>query len=139
MAATITDAIVHYCRAGHCDPEETLDTAFPVLEELIRAHVLALEGGVAAASQTAKIPASAFRKVKRAAANRFSPRERLLGHYIRRLDPAGALFEAVLPEPPHASINYGSGGVANFFYRLACIRDDAQLLSWAKLWIEKAF
>jgi serine/threonine-protein kinase len=92
----------------------------------------------AAALQAAKIPEPAPCKTKHKAANRFSQGERLLADYLHRLDPEGALFEVGLPEPPHASINYGSGGVAYFLYRLACIREDAQLLSWAKLWIEKA-
>jgi serine/threonine-protein kinase len=92
----------------------------------------------AAALQTAKIPDLVPANTKRTAANRFTRGERLLADYLRRFDPAGALFEAGLPEPPHASINYGSGGVAYFLYRLACIGEDAHLLSWAKLWIEKA-
>lgn len=74
----------------------------------------------------------------RAAPNRFSPGERLLADYVRRLDPTAPLFETGLPDPPHSSVNYGSGGVAYFLYRLACIRDDPELLSWARLWIEKA-
>jgi serine/threonine-protein kinase len=92
----------------------------------------------AAALRAAAIPESAVGKTKRTAANRFSEGQRLLADYVRRLDPAGALFEVGLPEPPYASINYGSGGVAYFLYRLACIREDAQLLSWARLWIERA-
>jgi len=95
-------------------------------------------GDFAAALHAAKIPEPAPGKTKRKAANRFSQGERLLADFVRRLDPAGALFEAGLPDPPHASMNYGSGGVAYFLYRLACIREDAELLSWAKLWIEKA-
>src|ERR1700758_563872 len=118
--ATIVDAVLQYCRARFCDPEEMLERAFPMLEELIRAGVLAI----------AKLPEPPVRT--------FSHSERLIVHYTRRLDPAGALFETGLPEPPYTSINYGSGGVAYFLYRLACIRADAQLLSWAKLWIEKA-
>lgn len=92
----------------------------------------------AAALRAAAIPESAAGKTKRAVPNRFSEGERLLADYLRRLDPAGALFEAGLPEPPYTSINYGSGGVAYFLYRLACIREDAQLLSWAELWIDRA-
>lgn len=64
--------------------------------------------------------------------------DRLLLDYLRRFDPAGALFASGLPEPPYSSVNYGSAGVAYFLYRIACIRNDALLLSWSKLWIEKA-
>ena len=124
--ATVVDALLAYCSASACDPEEVLDAAFPVLEELIRADVLVPRGFLTGSD------------AKRTTASRFSPGQRLLAHYARRLDPAGAVFEAGLPEPPHASINYGSAGVAYFFYRLACIRQDARLLSWAKLWIERA-
>jgi eukaryotic-like serine/threonine-protein kinase len=139
--ATIVDAILQYCHARDRDPEETLDAAFPVLEELILAHVLAVADSDESAPVVQSLgrgDAPPYHMTKHAAANRFSPGERLLAHYARRLDPAGALFEAGLPEPPRSSINYGSGGVAYFFYRLACIGADARLLSWAKLWIEKA-
>lgn len=64
--------------------------------------------------------------------------DRLLKDYIRRLDPAERLFESGLQDAPFSSVNYGSGGVACFLYRLASVQADAQLLSWAKLWIEKA-
>jgi len=64
--------------------------------------------------------------------------DRLLSDYLRRFDPSGPLFASGLPDPPYASINFGSGGVAYFLYRMACIRNDAGLLSWAKLWIERA-
>jgi hypothetical protein len=63
--------------------------------------------------------------------------DRLVENYLRRFDPAGAVFDSELPQIPHCSVAFGSGGVAYFLYRLACTREDAQLLSWAKLWIEK--
>jgi eukaryotic-like serine/threonine-protein kinase len=115
-----------------------------LIAELVVDEVLqiAVEGGFASGAAARDLVHERCEPVesqtKRAAANRFSQGERLLADYVRRLDPAGVLFEAGLPDPPHASINYGSGGVAYFLYRLACIREDAQLLSWAKLWIEKA-
>jgi serine/threonine-protein kinase len=109
-------------RALSRDPAERYDSV----------HVFAVE------LRAAEVPEDRPREVKPAAAKRLSLGERLVDDYVRRLHPAGAVFEAGLPEPPYASINYGSGGVAYFFYRLACIRGDAQLLSWAKLWIEKA-
>lgn len=66
------------------------------------------------------------------------PSDGRLADYLQRLDPGERLFEAGLPQAPYSSINYGSGGIAYFLYRLAGIRQDAELLSWAKLWIEKA-
>jgi serine/threonine-protein kinase len=131
--ATIVDAVMQYCRARLCDCEELLDAALPILEELIGANVLAT-----AESDESSRSEATVGKTKRAAVNRFSQPERLLADYARRLNPDGEVFEGGLPEPPHTSINYGSGGIAYFFYRLACIREDAQFLSWAKLWIEKA-
>jgi serine/threonine-protein kinase len=64
--------------------------------------------------------------------------DRLVADYLRRFDPAGALFDSEFPQIPRCSLTFGGGGVAYFLYRLACMREDARLLSWAKLWIEKA-
>lgn len=64
--------------------------------------------------------------------------DRLVSDYLRTLNPNERLFELGLQESPCTSITFGSAGVAYFLYRQACIRTDAELLSWSKLWVEKA-
>lgn len=39
---------------------------------------------------------------------------------------------------PYASINYGSAGIANMFYRMACVRENAGLLDIARIWAEQS-
>ncbi len=58
--------------------------------------------------------------------------------YVVRFDPSGRLFESGVEPRPYSSVTFGSAGVACFLYRLALVRGDARLLSWAKLWIERA-
>jgi serine/threonine-protein kinase len=62
----------------------------------------------------------------------------ILETVLQRLGPAGPLLAAGLPSPPTTSLMYGSAGVAYFFYRLACLRDDARLLATADLWCNRA-
>ncbi len=39
---------------------------------------------------------------------------------------------------PHASINYGSAGIAYMFYRMACVREEPKLLDLAQVWADHA-
>lgn len=64
--------------------------------------------------------------------------DRLIGDFLCRFNPDNPLFEGLFPQVPRCSLYYGSGGIAWFLYRLASIREDPQLLAWARLWIEKA-
>lgn len=41
-------------------------------------------------------------------------------------------------DPPTASVNYGSAGLAYALYRIACARDDPEALASADLWANKA-
>ncbi len=62
----------------------------------------------------------------------------LVDDYLRRFSPEAPLLAAAFPQVPRCSTYYGSGGVAWFLYRLASVRESPELLSWAKLWVEKA-
>jgi serine/threonine protein kinase len=95
-------------------------------------------GDFAAALQSARVPEPTRPVPLDTLGPTLSTDAWLLKDYLSRLDPDGKLFREGLSEPPYASITFGSGGIAYFLYRLACIRDDAGLLSWAKLWIEKS-
>jgi lantibiotic modifying enzyme len=56
------------------------------------------------------------------------------------LQPAGRLFRSEIGEGhalPTASANYGAAGIAYALLRLACNRDDPQMLALADLWITK--
>ena len=95
-------------------------------------------GRLHAALRDADIPRPQLRQALAASPVEARFSDALLKDYIRRFDPTEKVFETGLPESPMSSINYGSGGVAYFLYRLSFAREDARLLSWAKLWIEKA-
>ena len=62
----------------------------------------------------------------------------LVTDYLRRFSPDAPLFAAAFPQVPRCSTYYGGGGVAWFLYRLASVRESPELLSWAKVWVEKA-
>ncbi|HEX6903026.1 MAG TPA: lanthionine synthetase LanC family protein [Thermoanaerobaculia bacterium] len=64
--------------------------------------------------------------------------DELLARVLARLEPGGDLYESGIPEPPRASINYGSAGVACALYRLAQTRESPSLLALAELWAARA-
>jgi eukaryotic-like serine/threonine-protein kinase len=72
------------------------------------------------------------------AAARTPAADELLARVLARLEPGGDLYEGGIPEPPRASINYGSAGVACALYRLAQTRESPALLSLAELWVARA-
>jgi serine/threonine-protein kinase len=57
--------------------------------------------------------------------------------FIARLRPGAALFGG-FPEPPTASVTYGAAGTAYALWRIACARDDAELLALADAWCDLA-
>jgi hypothetical protein len=76
---------------------------------------------------------------------RISPRragdsaaEALLSRVLERVGIDGPLFREGLPEPPRASVTYGAAGIACGLYRIALAREDAEFLSLADLWAERA-
>jgi eukaryotic-like serine/threonine-protein kinase len=87
--------------------------------------------------RSAQIPEPAQPAEKHIPGLKLSSGDWLLTDYLSRIDPEAKLFETGVLQPPYASITFGGGGIAYFLYRLASIREDARLLSWAKFWIEK--
>jgi len=67
-----------------------------------------------------------------------STAEALLQRVLERAGSDGPLFREGLPEPPRASVTYGAAGIACGLYRIALAREDAEVLSLADLWAEKA-
>jgi serine/threonine-protein kinase len=61
-----------------------------------------------------------------------------LQEQIDWFNPAGAGYSALYPQAPHCSVNFGAGGAAYFLHRLAARFESPRLLTWARLWIEKA-
>jgi serine/threonine-protein kinase len=57
---------------------------------------------------------------------------------LERVGLDGPLFRQGLPEPPRASVTYGAAGIACGLHRIALAREDAEVLSLADLWAEKA-
>ncbi|MFY9791366.1 MAG: lanthionine synthetase LanC family protein [Candidatus Sulfotelmatobacter sp.] len=57
---------------------------------------------------------------------------------LNRLSLRAPLLLSGLPDAPRTSITYGSAGVACALHRIACARQDPQLLSLADLWGERA-
>lgn len=70
--------------------------------------------------------------------NDLAEAEALLDRVLERLRPGGALWESGLPSAPTASVNYGAAGIANALYRMSVARGDAELLSCADVWAERA-
>lgn len=62
----------------------------------------------------------------------------LVPRVIRQLQISGDYFQKGLPRSPFASINYGAAGVAYALYRMACTRQQPQLLALADLWLTRA-
>lgn len=64
--------------------------------------------------------------------------ERFVERIVARLDLDGPLIERGVDQPPTASVNYGAAGVAYALYRMACARDDPDLLAAANVWLARA-
>jgi serine/threonine protein kinase len=62
----------------------------------------------------------------------------LVGKMLEFLHPDGSLYQEGLPAGPVCSVNLGAAGIAYALYRLACARDDADLLAAADIWISRA-
>ncbi len=60
--------------------------------------------------------------------------EALLG----RLGWDGPLIDNGLQLPPTCSVNYGAAGIAYMLYRLACLKNNPDLLALADVWINRA-
>lgn len=68
----------------------------------------------------------------------YSDATRMLYSMLTRLNPDGPLFASGLNSAPRVSVTYGSAGIAYALYRIACTREDAQLLALADLWATRA-
>jgi serine/threonine-protein kinase len=68
----------------------------------------------------------------------YSDAKRMLHSMLTRLNPEGPLFASGLNSAPRVSVTYGSAGIAYALYRIACAREDAQLLALADLWAMRA-
>jgi eukaryotic-like serine/threonine-protein kinase len=61
----------------------------------------------------------------------------LIERVLRRYSMNEKWFAEGLPSPT-CSVNFGAAGIAYFYYRMACLRDDPGLLSLANLWVRRA-
>ncbi|MGI9174203.1 MAG: lanthionine synthetase LanC family protein, partial [Rhodothermales bacterium] len=57
---------------------------------------------------------------------------------VGKLHLDGDLLREGLPRSPYASVNYGAAGVAYALYRIACTRQDPELLALADVWLARA-
>jgi serine/threonine protein kinase len=64
--------------------------------------------------------------------------EALVNDVLRRVDIGGPLFKSGVRTAPTCSINYGAAGIAYALYRIACVRNDASLLSLADMWATRS-
>jgi len=62
---------------------------------------------------------------------------RVVDRFLGATHPDGAAFREG-PPPPRASVTHGRAGIAWALYRLACLRDDADLLARADAWLARA-
>ncbi|HYO99603.1 MAG TPA: lanthionine synthetase LanC family protein [Pyrinomonadaceae bacterium] len=58
----------------------------------------------------------------------------LLEDVLQQFKRFDASIHTGLVDEPYCSVNYGASGLAYFFYRLACLREDPELLATADLW-----
>ncbi len=63
---------------------------------------------------------------------------RIRKELLRRVGLTGSLLRPGSLPPPATSLNFGSAGVAYALYRIACGRDDGELLALADLWCVRA-
>ncbi|HYW44467.1 MAG TPA: lanthionine synthetase LanC family protein [Bryobacteraceae bacterium] len=64
--------------------------------------------------------------------------QEILGRMLARLDARAPLFASGLAAAPKVSVTYGMAGMAYGLYRIACAREDAELLALADLWATRA-
>lgn len=104
-------------------PLRTAEVQPPLTAAAVPPPVTAAAGSAAASLATAL--------------RRLGPAAELLGEVLARVRPGGGLWESGLP-PPLASVQLGAAGVALALYRIALVREDAELLSQADLWAARA-
>lgn len=83
---------------------------------------------------------SVWTRNERSSMRRKPIHEAYIQRVIGRLQPDGKLFQSEIGEGhilPSCSADYGSAGIAYGLLRVACNRDDAELLALADLWISK--
>lgn len=64
--------------------------------------------------------------------------EDVLARTLARVQPDGELGLRGFAEAPRCSVNYGAAGLAYALLRMACIREDGELLALADLWSARA-
>jgi serine/threonine-protein kinase len=64
--------------------------------------------------------------------------DRVLERSLARVGYAGQILHSGLTTAPKASLTYGAAGIAYALYRIACGRQDANLLSLADVWCRRA-
>lgn len=60
--------------------------------------------------------------------------ENFTSYLIHKFGWNSALIENGLAKPPTRSVNYGAAGIAYMYYRVACIRQDSNLINLADTW-----
>lgn len=64
--------------------------------------------------------------------------DEIVTRVLQRVHPLGELFQNGLNDGPTSSLNFGAAGIAYALYRIGMAREDAELLSHAELWVQKA-
>jgi serine/threonine-protein kinase len=128
---TIAEAVAHYSRDKHEDPEQLLEEAFPILQSLITAQLL-----VAAASQEAREAKPAFYGCQ--AAHSDAGLREVKKAVLKKVGLSGPLLTGPVLSAPSTSVNYGAAGIAYALYRMACAGEDAELLALADAWAGRA-
>lgn len=64
--------------------------------------------------------------------------QHMLANLLARLDSREPLFRTGIETAPRVSVTYGAAGAAFGLYRIACAREDAELLALADLWATRA-
>ena len=118
-------------------PPATAMESRPAAAAMAGPTAVAVPGPTAAAAMAGPLSPPAGPSLA-AALRRPGPAAGLLAEMLERVRPGGRLWQAGLPEPPFASLQYGAAGIACALYRIALAREDAELLSHADLWAARA-
>lgn len=109
-----------FCKALSKDPDQRFDSLEAFIQALLHCRSVVVSG-------------NAF-----FVTNKKDPEKRFVQFLIRKYGWDSRLIRTGLSVAPTCSVNYGAAGIAYLFYRIACVKEDADLLQLACIWADRA-